>query len=154
MKKFSFLLTIMVSLFLTGCSMPGSPLPSLGKKNVKKEYFTGGKVRSEFIMSDETGLNGVQKTYGYDGHLTSLVKIKNGVKNGVETWFDNKKRILMRVPYANGRKEGVQEVYYPNGDPLRRTTYKNGVLNGKAIMYNKDGSVHKTATFSAGKKIG
>ena len=143
----------MISLFVSGCNTPSVSMPSFGGKKVKKEYFTGGGLRSEFIMNDATGQNGVKKTYGYDGHMNSIVKIKNGVRDGIETWLDEKGRVIMRVPYVNGKKEGVQEAYYPNGDVMRRTAYKNGLLHGKAIIYRKDGSIHKQNTFRFGKMV-
>jgi antitoxin component YwqK of YwqJK toxin-antitoxin module len=146
MKHSIFLISLLF--IFTACSTP-----SLSGKKVKKEYFTGGEVRSEFIMDDNTGQNGILKKYGYDGKLTSIAHIKNGVRDGDEVWYDKKGRILMKVPYKNGRKNGVQEAYYPNGDVMITTTYVNGVKNGKAIAYNKDGSIHREVIFKDNKII-
>ncbi|WP_295420506.1 hypothetical protein [Sulfurovum sp.] len=151
MKKLSMFLSLLLMVFVTGCSTPDLS-SSFGKK-VKKEYFTGGKIRSEFIMSDNSGQNGLLKKYGYDGHLTSIAHIKNGVNDGEETWFDKQGRVLMKVPYVNGKKHGVQEAYYPNGDVMISTTYVNGVKHGKAVAYNKDGSIHRQVTFRNGKIV-
>jgi len=98
MKKLSFFLSIFVLFFFSACSSPRVPeplksipnpiptaVPNLFGNNVKKEYFTGGKLRSEFIMSDKSGQNGLLKKYGYNGKLTSTITIRNGVKNGAET---------------------------------------------------------------------
>jgi len=146
MKIFSMFLVVLLSMLVTmGCTSPSISMP-FGKK-VKKEYFTGGKIYSEFIMDDDSGQNGILKRYGYDGHLTSTVRIKNAVKDGEEIWFDKKGRVIMKIPYVNGRKHGVQEAYYPNGDPMITTTYRNDVKNGKAIMYNKDGSIYRQTLF-------
>ena len=78
MKQLSLFLSIFVLLFLSACEGPG-----LSGKTVKKEYFTGGQIRSEFIMDDKTGQNGLLKEYGYDGHVISSVNIRNGVPNGI-----------------------------------------------------------------------
>jgi len=150
MKKTTFFLSLLV-LLVTGCSTSDLSIP-FGKK-VKKEYFTGGKIRSEFIMSDDSGKNGILKKYGYDGKVTSVAHIKNGVNDGVETWFDKHGRVLMKVPYVNGKKDGVQEAYYENGDVMISTTYVNGVKNGKAVAYNKDGSIHRQVIFRNGKIV-
>ncbi len=152
MKTLSFIIAIFLSVFITtGCSTANLSSP-FGKR-VKKEYFTGGKVRSEFTMTDSTGQNGTLKKYGYDGHITSLALIKNGVNDGDEIWYDKQGRILMKVPYINGKKHGIQEAYYPNGDVMISTTYENSVKNGKAVAFNKDGSIHRQVMFRNGKII-
>ena len=174
MKKTSLFVLLFVLLFISACSrslvpkplstipnpLPAAdlsnipnPLPSVAgifRSNVKKEYFTGGKLRSEFIMSDKSGQNGLLKKYGYDGKLTSTVSIRKGVKHGTETLFDSHGRILKRTPYVNGRKEGILEAYYPNGDVMAQITYVNNVRQGKAVKYNRDGSINQQVIFKDG----
>ncbi|RRS32608.1 MAG: hypothetical protein P794_00910 [Epsilonproteobacteria bacterium (ex Lamellibrachia satsuma)] len=147
MKKSSLFILLFSLLFFTACKEP-----SLGGK-VKREYFTGGKLRSEFFMTDSTEQNGLLKKYGYDGKLTSTVSIKNGVKNGTETWFDPKGRVIMRIPYVNGEKQGIQKAYYPNGDIMISYTYKDNVLNGKATKYNQGGTINKQVIYRNGKLV-
>ncbi len=151
MKTITLLLTLFILLALNGCSGSGGSL-GLGKK-VKREYFTGGQIRSEFIMDDDTGRNGTLKKYGYDGKVTSIAHIRNGVRDGIETWFDKQGRVLMRVPYVNGKKHGRQEAYYENGDLMITYTYRNGVKDGPATTYNKDGSINSQVIFDHGKIV-
>lgn len=146
MKKLSLLLSLLMILSLTSCGVPG-----LSGKNVKKEYFTGGKLRSEFVMDDDTGKNGLLKQYGYNGHLTSTVQIHNGVRDGMETGFDKKGRVLWKYNFINGRQHGMQYIYYPNGDVMVSYTYKNGLKDGPAQKYNIDGSVNQRVTYVHGK---
>ncbi len=148
MQKLSFFLSLFVLLFLSACSTPS--LPFVGSK-VKKEYFTGGQLRSEFIMSDNTGQNGLLKKYGYNGKLNSTVQIERGMKNGMETLFDQKDRVLKKTPYVNSKKEGVLEAYYPNGELMATITYHNNLKHGKAIKYNKDGSINQQVQFHNGQ---
>jgi len=146
MKKLSFLLSIFILLSFTGCDSP-----SLSGKKVKKEYFTGGQIRTEFIMDDDTERNGLLKRYGYNGHVTSTVPIRNGVKHGIETGFDDKKRIIWKLSFVNGKQQGTQYAYYPNGDVMVSYTYANGRKHGLAQTYNKDGSVNKRVMYRHGK---
>lgn len=142
MKYLSLLLSVFVLLSFTACDSPG-----MSKKMVKKEYFTGGKIRSEFIMDDKTGLNGLMKKYGYEGHVTSTAQIRNGVQDGLETGYDSKGRVLWRQSYVNGRQEGIQKAYYPNGDLMITYTYRNGVKEGIAQTYRQDGKVDKRVMY-------
>ena len=151
---------ILLALLLGGCSAPDIPvissvknLPIIGGKHVKREYFANGQVRSEFYMDDESGKNGTLKTYGLDGKLISVATIRNGVKDGIETWYDKQGRILMKVPYENGRKNGVQTAYYANGEPMITYTYVRGIKEGPAVVYNKDGSIARKMIFHHGRLI-
>lgn len=146
MKKTSLLLSFFVFLALTGCDSP-----TLSGKKVKKQYFTGGQIRTEFIMDDDTEQNGLLKRYGYDGHVTSTVPIHNGVKDGIETGFDEHGRVIWKLPYVNGKQHGIQRAFYPNGDVMISYTYVNGVKHGPAKTYNKDGSVNQQVMYEHGK---
>lgn len=164
MKKCISSLTVLILLFLNACTTPDVPdtvkdipnpvpnaVPNLFGSNVKKEYFTGGKLRSEFIMSDKTGQNGLLKKYGYNGKLTSTVTIVKGQKHGTETLFDQKGKVLKKTLYYYGKKEGTLEAYYPNGDIMATIPYKNDLKHGKAVKYNKDGSINAQATYAYGR---
>jgi len=146
MNKFSFFLSFMLFFFFTACSSP-----ELIGKSVKKEYFTGGKIRSEFIMDDDTGQNGLLRQFGYTGTKTSEVAIKNGVKNGIETGYDESGRVLWKQNYVNGNLEGLQKAFYPNGDPMVTFTYVNGLKNGPAQTYNIDGTINRRVIYRNGK---
>lgn len=148
MKKYSLLLSIFLLLSFTGCDTP-----NFSSKKVKKEYFTGGQIRTEFIMDDNTGQNGLLKNYGYNGHVTSTVPMHNGVKDGIETGFDERGRVIWKLNYINGKKEGQQYAYYPNGDVMVSYTYVSDVKHGTAQTYNKDGSVNQQVTYRNGKLV-
>ena len=148
MKIMTLLLTALVFFSLNSCESP-----SLMGKKVKKEYFTGGKVRSEFIMDDDTEQNGLLKMYGYGGHLTSTVHIRNGVKNGLETGFDKKKRVLWKQTYINGKLHGLQQALYPNGEVMISYTYNNGFKHGPAYTYKRNGKIDKRAIYRNGRLI-
>jgi len=126
------------------------PHPS-SDKSVKKDYFTGGGLRSEFIMSDKKTKTGILKKYGYKGKVTSIAHIKNGVRDGEEVGYDEEGRVLWRYFFVNGREEGLQKAFYPNGDVMISYTYKEGLKNGEAKSYRQDGSVVKKVMYSKGK---
>jgi len=140
-KKISLILSIFLLLFLTACDTP-----SFGDK-VEKEYYTGGKVRSTFTWSDSTGKNGIKKTYGFDGKLTSTVNITNAVPNGIMTMYDEKGRVIKQTPYVNGKIHGIEKSFYPNGDIMISVKYENNIKNGLAYTYYPSGKVCRTAKF-------
>ena len=147
-KKLSLLLFLFTILFFTGCDTPN---PFGGK--VEKEYFTGGQISSTYTWSDENGKNGILRKFGYDGHMTSSVHIKNGVKDGIETLYDSYGRVIKQIPYMNGRIHGIEKAFYPNGSRMITYTYQYGMKNGYAFAYNPDGTVNKKAKFKNDKLV-
>ena len=149
MKKLSILLLLSILFALNGCNIE----PSLGDKKVKKEYYTGGDIRSEFIMDDSTGKNGILKEYRYHGILASTVRIRNGVNDGMKLVYDNNGLVIRRIPYVNGEIHGTVQDLYPNGDILATIPYTNGMRNGQAFSYSTDGSVYRSVTFKNNKIV-
>jgi len=144
-------LALILSLFILFL-LPACDSPSFGKK-VEKEYYTGGKLRSEFIWSDSTGKNGIKRTYGYESHLTSSVNITNGVRNGILSLYDKDGRVIEQIPYVNGQINGVKKAFYPNGDIMITFTYKNGIKNGYAYTYYPNGKVCRKAKYKNNRLV-
>ena len=108
---------------------------------------------SEFAWSDSTGKNGTLRLYGFDGKQVSSVNMTNGVKNGIESHFDGKRRVIRQIPYVNGNINGIDKIFYPNGDRKITFTYKNGVRDGYAYSYYPDGKVCKRAIYRHGRLV-
>jgi len=147
-KKLSLAILSLFIILFSGCSSP-----SFGNKKVEKKYYTGGQVRSSFTWSDKTGKNGVQRTFGYEGEITSSVKITNSVKNGIMTFYDAKGRVIKQTPYVNGFIEGIEQEFYPNGDRMVTYTYTSSKKNGAAFSYYPNGEVHSKAMYKDNKLI-
>jgi len=139
----TLLLTLLL-LSLSGCI-------SSTDERIKKEYYTGGKVRSEFIMNDESGRNGIQKHYGYEGEILYQSTIENGLKNGIETWYDQQGNKVQEIPYLNGKKEGVATQYFMNGKVT--ISYEKGVRQGAAAKYDKSGKVIEEVWYENGRLL-
>ena len=147
-KKLSLLLFLFAILFFSGCD---SPTPFSDK--VEKTYFTGGQISSTYTWSDKSGKNGILRKFGYDGHMTSSVHVSNGVKDGIESLYDAKGRVIKQIPYVNGRIHGTEKAFYPNGSRMITYTYQHGMKNGYAFAYNPDGTVNKKAKFINNKLV-
>ena len=147
-KKLSLLLSILTILLFTGCDSP-----DLFGEEVEKTYFTGGQVSSTYTWSDKSGKNGILRKYGYEGHMTSSVRITNGVKDGIETMYDKHGRVIQQNPYVNGRIHGVAKAFYPNGSRMITYTYQYGMKHGYAFTYNPDGTVNKKAKFKNNRLV-
>jgi len=139
---------------LAGCanSGPSESTPS-SSKDVVREYFTGGKLMSEFFITDQSTQSGILKKYGYDGKLTSTAQIKYGRKNGIETMYDPGGGILQKTPYANDVINGEQIAYYEDGSPMISIQYVNGVKDGSYKTFKRDGSLYQEVVFKDGQLV-
>ena len=155
-QMLSFLLSFLVAISFSGCSSTTASShvsPSKHVVKVKKEHYTGGKLRSEFLMYDNSGMNGLRKTYDFEEKLISEVEIKNGVKNGREVNYDKEGRISLVRPYENGRLHGIATLYYDNRTPKMTISYVRGLKHGPAKKYNNNGSLYEEVIFQNNKKV-
>ncbi|MBN2768830.1 MAG: hypothetical protein JXQ68_06970 [Campylobacterales bacterium] len=147
--------TIMIAL-LAGCTSSGTSTstPSTSNsKDVVREYFTGGRLMSEFFITDPSTQSGILKKYGYDGKLTSTAEIKYGRKHGIETMYDPGGGVLQKTPYANDVINGEQIAYYEDGSPMISIQYVNGVKHGSYKTFKRDGSLYKEVIFKDGSVV-
>ena len=127
--------------------------PNFSGKTITKEYYTGGSIRTEYIMDDKAGRNGLIKRYGYDSNVISTETVRNGVKHGKMRLYNTKGLVIREKPYVNGRVQGTLKDFYENGDVLATIPYVNGVRNGVAYVYRKDGSVERRVTFKNDRMV-
>jgi len=147
-KKISILIFSILIVFFSGCSTP-----SLSTKKVDTTYYTGGQIRSTFTWTDKTGKNGIKRTFGYEGETTSSVRIVNGVKDGIMTFYDDNGLVIKQTPYVNGFINGVEKEFYPNGDKMVTYTYVGNKKNGEAFSYYPSGEICNRAIYKDGKLI-
>lgn len=120
--------------------------------------------------------NGVQETFYPSGVIKSQITLKNGLKDGVAKYFDNKGRLLSETEYLmdvkNGRlvnynpetgkpvmeaffiddvQHGEVVQYYREGMLFRKSNYVNGRVDGTVTTFWPDGSVKATNNFKMGK---
>jgi len=145
MKK--IILFALLALIFSSCSF--SQLTA-HRDNITREYYTGGMLRSEFILTDKKMQKGILKTYDFDGKLQSSSQMMYGKKDGLETLYDQQGRIMQNTPYVKGLRHGKRIAYYPDGTTMLYATYVNGIKDGVAATFNKDGSIYKKIIYKKG----
>ena len=153
MKTLSLSLIGFLLISCTSSTIP-NPMSNMFKDNVKRQYFTGGKIRSEFIPSNKNATSGLLKIYGVNGKVTSTSVIVNGAKDGDMKYYTPNGIVIKKIPYVNGSKEGVEEIYYPNGQTMVQISYVHNVRHGTAIKYNQDGSINEKVIYQNGRRMG
>lgn len=111
-------------------------------------------------------LDGVWKFYDKKGNIETSITYKNGLKNGVYTFFNDsclivaeesykddvkegiayqyfpdtslKKRIKKSIPYEQNKKNGIAYEFAWDGRIITITTYKNDFLVSKEVINRKD----------------
>ena len=136
-------------------------------------YNSDGNLTGEYyyIYGDEQG---IQKTYGVNGKLTSWKEIELG-KTVSQIYLDtneNKidqfgqfhgevslhdplmKYIRFKGNFKNGYADGVSTWYYPNGKVLSSGFYVNDEKNNKWTWYSENGSIQKEINYLNGLEDG
>ena len=71
----------------------------------------------------------------------SIENFKNGYKDGLCTYFDDKGQRRERSYYKQGIKHGMHKIYYSNNKIKVRANYTNGEIDGISDVYTLDGKL-------------
>lgn len=108
-------------------------------ENVKCEKYENDMV---FCIDGEnkpyTGRRTVQKE---DNTYVSIENFKDGYKDGLCTYFNDKGQRKERSYYKQGMRNGTHKIYYSDNNIKVLTNYKDGLLDGMADVYLPDGTL-------------
>lgn len=118
------------------------------------EKISKGKTNKYFCFDKKTGY-GITGTYKQiiDGRLDSEIPFKDGQRDGLQTWYDEKGNVKLTENYKDGKEHGITTYYRETGQIEHTEEYKNGVRDGTVTFYNEAGKVEETAVFKDGKRI-
>ncbi len=115
-------------------------LPSFSSAEVKKEYYPGGKLKSEQNYIKDK-LEGTGKGYYESGKLQWEENYKNGKLEGIARGYYESGKLQAEANFKNGKKDGTLKVYYESGEIKLIETYKNGKkIDSKE--YDKSGNLN------------
>jgi antitoxin component YwqK of YwqJK toxin-antitoxin module len=90
---------------------------------------------------------GTIKTTYQDCDMTfSTIDYKNGVRDGMATWYYQDGQMRQDIMYVNNKANGTFTEYYPNGQLKSSIKYENGKYKGEMIMYDENGTIIKKIT--------
>ncbi len=95
-------------------------------------------------------LTGMRIVYFQNGQKAQETQYKNGVKEGKETFYNEKGIVLKEFLYVNDMLEGLAKLYDYDGTISKEGSYKSNRKHGVWKYYN-NGKVNKTITFPQNK---
>ena len=125
-------------------------------KLMEKSYFKDGSDTTEYIdefyeSSGDTLIlkgEGNRKTYYSSSKLKTIVKYKNGLKNGDFKLFKPNGRIRKTGTYINGEMSGKwRELYLSTDTIYQDLEYKNGLKNGLFKEYYVNGKISMNGNY-------
>ncbi|MBE7442567.1 MAG: toxin-antitoxin system YwqK family antitoxin [Flavobacteriales bacterium] len=135
LKKLSmrskYLIVVIASLFLS-C------------KDVRKEYFPNGVLRSEIEYKDGIP-NGMYRIYYSNGIIQEEVLQVNGKFEGEGNSYYENGQLKAKVQFKNGLQEGLLIEYYEDGKIKSKQNFKKSKLEGEYQSYWKNGKVSMEA---------
>lgn len=144
--------------------------------NTKKEYYAGGKVKTEITIVDGKK-NGPAKAYYESGELKRegtyvndslegnvITYFINGQKETETNYIGGKKTGLYKEYYEDGQlkteanlkddnQDGLTKHYFETGKLKSEEYYKEGIEDGKMIFYYTDGKLKMDAIMEKGVTI-
>lgn len=95
-------------------------------------------------------LDGIQVACYDNGNNQEVSNYKNGLRDGVTTWYNHDGVKRMMITYKEGAFEGKQETYYQSGGLKSSKMFKNNVEDGESVEYYESGAMKSTATYKKG----
>lgn len=89
-------------------------------------------------------------TYFPDGKIESVIHIKNGVREGLASFFYPNGNLKEERYYLNDKVNGLVKLYYPNGNLKEMFNIENGRREGPASYFDSTGTHIKDIFFSEG----
>ena len=132
-------------------------------KLMEKSYFKDGSDTTEYIdefyeSSGDTLIwkgEGNRKTYYSSSKLKTIVKYKNGLKNGDFKLFKPNGHIRKTGTYINGEMSGKwRELYLSTDTIYQDLEYKNGLKNGLFKEYYVNGKISMNGNYTNDLKNG
>ena len=110
-----------------------------------KSYHENGKLKSEYLYSDEQK---DIKRYDENGKLEELSTFLRGKKDGL--YIKNTKTVVYEGVYVNNKYTGIIKKYNENGKPKETLNYKNGKGHGLYSNYFENGQLEYEANYKNG----
>ncbi len=93
--------------------------------------------------------------YLSNGQYHSQGKIKNGLRNGIWTFWSENGQIDFGENYKDGNLIGeTTYYYYSNGQIKSETNHKDGKFDGKSTYWYKNGQIDFEENYKDGKEDG
>lgn len=96
------------------------------------EYDMSGNIIAIFYENEFSQIDSISKYFDEYGHLTSMVFIKNGMRNGESRWYYPNGQIEQSVLFVNDQRTGEHCFYNEDGRLRRSEFYK--IINGQSFL--------------------
>ncbi|MDA7830044.1 toxin-antitoxin system YwqK family antitoxin [Gammaproteobacteria bacterium] len=94
-----------------------------------------------------------ERTYHEDGKLMRITNLKDGIKVGLEDYYENG-QLSEKTTFKNNEWFGLRETYYKNGQLKFKGNYKDGKPDGPLENYSENGQLYSIGTYKDGELEG
>lgn len=131
------------------------------KQGIWKEFFTSGKVKTEWTYKDDL-LEGMVRYFKEDGSVSKTEVYRAGqrvidqtpdVKLEIDRDYHNNGRVKSSVNIIDGKKQGVYREYNRTGEITASKMYQNDEVTGEGIVDANMKMQGKWKIFYPGGKI-
>lgn len=114
-----------------------------------KDLLDADKVNSEVEQKFEAKkFTGEKKYYYESGALKTIIRYKNGKREGMAANYYENGGVCVETEYKQGKKDGRYTWYFESGKPYRIITYKADKKHGPYKEYYHGGKLKLEATFT------
>jgi len=125
---------------------------AIGCKNIKKEYYDGGKLKYEETMKDGVP-DGYYVSYYESGKIKDSGSIVNGKMNGFSKSYYENGKVNWEGIFKDNKEDGYYKKYYESGNLRADAFFKNGVPDSVNKVYTEDGKLKARSDWKNGNLV-
>ena len=122
-----------------------------GDKEVKKQYWDNGKLKSESHYKDRN-LDGRKTEWYEDGEVKSVSYYDNNNLEAKREFWDNSE-VKSEYSFKDKKLDGIKREFWNNGELKSISNYKDGELDGEKTEWYEDGEVKSENLYDNGKLL-
>ena len=89
----------------------------------------------------------------YSGPYLSRANFVRNKIDGVWTISDKSGKLIFSITYKDGVRNGLASWFYPGGKKMREATFKEGVPHGIVLQWDRQGKMQRREQFVDGRKV-
>jgi hypothetical protein len=118
-------------------------------KNIKKEYYADGKLKSE-QLSNHGQTNGYYVSYYEIGRIKDSGSIKDGKLDGFSKSYYENGKLNWEGIFKDGKADGYYKKYYENGNLRTEGFFKDGKPDSVSKEYSEARQLQTKSTWRDG----
>jgi len=119
----------------------------------KKVGGPSTEMRTSTCVNAQGDFHGPYVVFDEAGRVASRGTVKNGMRDGVFTFYDTKGAVVGETRFTAGNYDGKRVKYFASGKPKLIENYVKGNREGVQQEFSEDGALVSAVEYKADRRV-